>query len=120
MAEKKQTPTTEKTSSTGCKDVKCPFHGQLKIRGRLFRGTVISKHAKRVCIEFDRTVFIRKYERFAKKRTRLHAWLPECLSGSINIGDYIEIGNCRQLSKIISFVVVKKIRDKSEKKEELK
>lgn len=119
MAEKKQTTAGENKSS-GCRDIKCPFHGQLKIRGRLFKGTVISKHTKRVCIEFDRTVFIRKYERFAKKRTRLHAWLPECLSSSINVGDYIEVGNCRQLSKIISLVVIKKIRDKSEKKEELK
>lgn len=104
----------KKNDSAKCNDLKCPFHGELSLRGRSFMGTVISKHPKRVCIEFERTVFVRKFERYAKKKTRIHAKLPDCLADSINIGDYIELRQCRQLSKIISFVVVKKIRSKSE------
>ena len=97
-------------ANTICTDVKCPFHGDLSVRGRAFSGTVIKKFPKRVCIEFERTVYIRKYERYAKAKTKLHARLPDCLEKSINIGDYIEIKQCRPLSKIIHFVVVKKIK----------
>lgn len=112
---KEKTKQEEKKQPISCNDIDCPTHGNLSARGRSFKGTVISKHHKRICIEFERTVFIRKYERFAKKRTRIHARLPLCLNDSINIGDYIEVRQCRQLSKIISFVVTKKIRDKETK-----
>jgi small subunit ribosomal protein S17 len=95
-----------------CMDAKCPFHSNLSLRGRTFRGTVTKKFNKRVVIEFERTVFIQKYERYLKLKTKLHAHLPDCLSEEINIGDYIEIKECRKLSKIISFVVVNKIRSK--------
>ena len=106
----------EKTNenSNECIDPKCPFHGKLSLRGRVFEGTVSKKFPKRVSIEFERTVYIRKYERFAKAKTRLHARLPDCLAKEINVGDYIQIRECRPLSRIISFVVVKKIRSREE------
>lgn len=111
----------EKTNSTSkCTDVKCPFHGQLSVRGRTFMGTVIKKFPKRVVIEFERTVFIRKYERYAKSKTKLHARLSDCLANEINLGDYIQIQECRQLSKIIAFVVTKKIRSAAENKVSIK
>ncbi len=106
MKEQKQTKQEE---SISCADVTCPFHGNLKIRGRIYKGTVIRKFPKRVCIEFSRTVYIRKYERYANRKTKLHARLPDCLKDKINIGDYIEIGECRPLSKIIHFVVMRKV-----------
>jgi small subunit ribosomal protein S17 len=112
--EKKEKIEIEKTT---CKDEKCPYHGTLSLRGRVFRGTVTKKFPKRVVVEFERTVFIRKYERYAKSKTKLHARLPDCLADTINIGDYIEIMECRPLSKIIAFVVIKKIRSKSEEKQ---
>jgi small subunit ribosomal protein S17 len=59
---------------------------------------------------FGRTVYLKKYERYAKKRTKLHARVPDCMADEINIGDYVEIKECRKVSKIINFVVVKKIR----------
>lgn len=107
--DKKQMPSGE------CSDPKCPFHGELSVRGRVFRGTVIRKFSKRITIEFERTLYIRKFERYAKSKTKLHAWLPECFVNQINVGDYIEIQECRKLSKIVSFVVMKKIRGKNEK-----
>jgi len=99
----------EEKMNNSCTDPKCPFHGTLSVRGRTFRGTVIRKFPKRITIEFERTVYLKKYERYAKSKTKLHARLPDCLADSINIGDYVEIGECRQLSKIITFVVTKKI-----------
>jgi small subunit ribosomal protein S17 len=111
MAKEKTTNKTKEIKASGdCKDIKCPFHGTLSLRGRIFRGNVIRKFHKRVVIEFERTVYIQKYERYLKTKTKLHAHLPDCLSNEIQVGDYIEIKECRKLSKIISFAVVKKIR----------
>jgi small subunit ribosomal protein S17 len=92
-----------------CKDKFCPLHGKMSLRGRNFKGKVIRKFPNRVCIEFERTIYIRKYERYAKRKTKLHARLPVCKSNEINLGDYIEIQECRPISKIIHFIVTKKI-----------
>ena len=95
-----------------CNDKFCPIHGKTSLRGRTFKGKVIRKFPKRVCIEFERTIYVKKYERYAKRKTKLHARLPDCMSHEINIGDYIEIKECRPISKIIHFIVVKKIQEK--------
>ena len=92
-----------------CNDRFCPRHGGISLRGRTFKGKVISKHPKRVCIEFERTLYIKKYERYSKKKTKLHARIPNCIEEDINVGDYIEVMECRPISKIIHFIVTKKI-----------
>jgi len=97
---------------TNCNDKFCPIHGHTSLRGRTFKGKVIRKFPKRVCIGFERTIYIKKYERYAKRKTKLHARLSDCMSHEINIGDYIEIKECRPISKIIHFIVVKKIGGK--------
>ena len=77
-------------------------------RGRTFEGTVTKKFPKRIVIEFEKTVYIPKYERYFKRKTKLHARLPEGMD--IEVGDYVKIRECRPLSKIIHFVVIEKIR----------
>lgn len=109
-AEGKQTTVLASTN-----DRDCPIHGNLKARGRVFEGMVIKKFPSRVTIEFERMVRVQKYERYAKSRTKLHARLPSCMEKEINVGDLIKIQECRPLSKIIHFVVIKKIKDKGEK-----
>lgn len=79
-------------------------------RGRTFQGFVTKKFAKRVVIEFERTVYIKKYERFFKKKTKLHARLPDAMINDIHIGDYIKVRETRPLSKIIRFLVIEKVR----------
>ena len=96
-------------------DRDCPIHGNLKTRGGNFEGIVIKKFPKRVTIQFERMVRSRKYERYSKARTKLHARLPVCMESEINIGDLIRIQECRPLSKIIHFVVIKKIKNSEEK-----
>ncbi|MEM4230788.1 MAG: 30S ribosomal protein S17 [Candidatus Pacearchaeota archaeon] len=105
----------EKENLNSCTDKTCPIHGSLKTRGRSFKGYVIRKFPRRVTIEFERVVSIRKYERYYMKKTRIHARLPNCMKEQINLGDYIEVKECRPLSKIIHFVVIKKIKSKEEK-----
>ena len=80
-------------------------------RGTIFQGFVTKKFPRRVVIEFERTVFISKYERFSRKTSILHARLPAELESKINVGYYIKIQQFRPLSKIIHFIVIEKIRD---------
>lgn len=93
-----------------CKDRDCPFHGKLKVRGRTFEGKVIRKFPRRITIGFERMIYIRKYERYAKSKTKIHVRLPACIENKIDIGDIVLIRECRPLSKIIHFVVIKKIK----------
>jgi len=94
-----------------CKDVDCPFHGKLKTHGRVFEGKVTSKFHKRLTIEFERMIKVRKYERYARSKTKIHARLPICVESQVNIGDTIRIKECRPLSKIIHFVFLEKVKD---------
>ncbi|MCA9485231.1 MAG: 30S ribosomal protein S17 [Nanoarchaeota archaeon] len=102
--------TKKQTEKSKMNETKLPA-GAISSRGRSFQGTVIRKFDKRVTIEFERTVKIPKYERFMKKKTRIHARLPEKFIDSIHKGDLIRVKECRPLSKTIHFVVVEKIRD---------
>jgi ribosomal protein S17 len=83
-------------------------------RGRIFEGTVTKKFPKRIVIEFERMIYVRKYERYARLKTKLHARLPDSMEKEINIGDLVKVHECRPLSKIIHFVVIEKIKDVSE------
>ncbi len=105
---------TPKIAGALCNDINCHVHGGLKTRGRIFDGLVIKKFPKRVAIKFDRMTYVKKYERYKKSRTKIHARLPDCMSDKINVGDYIRVQECRPLSKIIHFAVLNKIKDKDE------
>jgi len=121
METKKKTKTEKETKVeapevvvTECKDKDCPTHGNLKLRGRTFEGKVVAKFHKRITIEFERMIYIKKYERYAKSRTKIHARLPVCMEKDVEVGDFVQIRECRPLSKIIHFVVVKKIKSGEE------
>ncbi len=77
-------------------------------RGRTFEGVITKKFPTRVVIEFQRTVKVPKYERFYKKKTKLHARLPEGMD--VKIGDLVRIRETRPLSKIIHFIVTDIVR----------
>ena len=77
-------------------------------RGRVFQGIVSKKFDKRAVIEFERTLRIPKYERFEKRKTKLHARIPDGME--IKIGDYVKVRECRPLSKMIHFVVIEIVR----------
>lgn len=83
-------------------------------RGRVFEGCVIKKFHKRIVIEFERNVFVQKYERFYKKKSRIHARLPEGID--VSIGDHVKVQECRPLSKIIHHIVIEKIKSTEDKK----
>lgn len=86
-------------------------------RGRTFQGKVTKIFGNRAVIEFERTMKVHKYERFMRKKTRLHSRIPEGLN--VSVGDYVKSQECRPLSKIIHSVVLEVIR-KAENLEEKK
>jgi len=113
--ETKKQEAKEDSNSENCTDRNCHIHGNLKVRGRIFEGRVTKKFHKRVVIEFERMIYIRKYERYAKSKTKIHAHLPTCMENKIQVGDLIRVQECRPLSKIIHFAVTEKIKDRTEK-----
>ena len=111
--EKTKTKKEMKTDIVKCTDKLCPFHGseKLRMRGRVFEGNVIRKFPGRVTVQFERMIKLPKYERYEKRKTKIHARLPTCMEG-IQLGDLIEVSETRPISKIIHFVVsniVKKV-----------
>jgi small subunit ribosomal protein S17 len=103
-----------KEEKISCADRDCPVHGHLKARGRSFYGCVVRKFPRRVAIEFERVISVRKYERYFIKKTRIHARLADCMKNLVEVGDYVEVRECRPLSKLIHAVVVRKIKSKEE------
>lgn len=108
-----------------CNDKNCPFHSNLKIRGRTFTGVVMSdKMHKSLVVEWERRQLIRKYERYEKRKTRIKVHNPECINAKE--GDKVRIVECRPLSKTKNFTVIeiigkeRQFKEKSEAKEEAK
>ncbi|NMX20916.1 30S ribosomal protein S17 [ANME-1 cluster archaeon GoMg4] len=90
-----------------CDDVNCPFHGTLPVRGQILEGTVVSDKApKTVVVLRSYLKKIPKYERYEKRRSKIHAHNPPCINAKV--GDVVKIAECRPLSKTKSFVVVEK------------
>lgn len=76
----------------------------ISLRGRTFEGRVISAKAdKTVTVEWEWKNFIKKYERYEKKRTRVHAHNPRDINAKE--GDFVRIMECRPISKTKKFVV---------------
>lgn len=108
-----------------CNDKLCPFHGKLSLRGRSFMGEVISaKMQKTATVQWERRHFLPKYERYERRKTRLHAHNPACISA--REGDIVKIAETRPVSKTKSFVIIERVgfvkgfKEKQEALEEAK
>ena len=88
-----------------CEDAQCPFHGTLPVRGQVITGKVVSdKMTGTVVIRRDYLHFVRKYKRYEKRSSTIHAHNPPCLNA--RTGDMVRIAECRPISKTKKFVVV--------------
>ena len=96
-----------KIPQISCDDEYCPYHGTLKIRGRVLTGIVVSdKMPKSVTVEREYLYYVKKYIRYEKRRSRILAHNPPCLEAKT--GDEVKIAECKPLSKNIAFVVIEK------------
>ena len=88
-------------------DHKCPFTSDVSIRGRIFKGVVLSNKMDRtVTLRRDYLHYIKKYNRFEKRHHNLPAHLSPAFK-RIRIGDVVTVGQCRPLSKTVKFNVIR-------------
>ena len=77
----------------------------LSLRGRTFVGTVMSaRMQKTVTVEWERKHFLKKYERYEKRKSKVNAHNPESVNAKE--GDVVKIMECRPISKTKNFIVV--------------
>merc|ERR1712025_230055 len=88
-------------------DKKCPFTGNVSIRGRILTGVVTTLKMNRTCaIRRDYLHYIKKYNRFEKRHKMLSAHVSPCFR-DIKTGDIVTVGECRPLAKTVKFNVIK-------------
>ena len=87
-------------------DKKCPFTSTVSIRGRILKGIVRSTKMRRtIVIRRDYLHFIPKMSRYEKRHVTLAAHASPAFR--VNEGDAVIVGECRPLSKTVSFNLVK-------------
>lgn len=101
---------------TECDDSNCPFHGTLRVRGRIINGIVTShKMQKSVVVRKDFLFYVKKYKRYERRHTTISSHNPPCIDA--REGDNVTIIECRPLGKTISYVVIAKESPKEELQE---
>merc|ERR1712062_494028 len=97
-------------------DKKCPFTGNVNIRGRILTGIVLKcKMQRTIVIRRDYLHYVRKYNRFEKRHKNMSVHLSPCFR-DVKAGDFVTVGECRPLSKTVSFNVLKVSKGSSSKK----
>jgi len=98
------------TPKSTCTDINCPFHGNLPIRGKILTGNVVSdKNTTSVTIERSLLTLDKKYNRYLRKYSKTSAHNPPCIGAKER--DRVKIGECRRISKTISFCVIEKLEE---------
>jgi len=99
-----------------CTDKNCPFHGEIKLRGKSFVGTVTrAAMQKTAVIEWEIRRFVPKFERYEKAKTKIKVHNPTCISAEK--GEKVRIAETRSLSKTKNFVIIEKIGEDFEYKQ---
>ncbi|EDO06412.1 putative 40S ribosomal protein S11 [Babesia bovis T2Bo] len=87
-------------------DKKCPFTGNVSIRGRIIKGMVLSAKMKRTIImRVSYLHYVKKYNRFEKRHRNIPCHCSPCFEPTA--GDIVTVGQCRPLSKTVRFNVLK-------------
>jgi len=86
-------------------DKKCPFTGNVSIRGRILKGLVKSTKMKHtIIVRRDYLHYIKKYRRFEKRHKNVAAHCSPAFT--VKDGDIVTIGECRPLAKTVRYNVV--------------
>lgn len=88
---------------------------KVSTRGQEFLGKVISaKMSKTATVSWERRKYVRKYERYEKRRTSIHAHNPESIAAVE--GDIVRVKQTRPLSKTKHYIIIEKIQKEDQKK----
>jgi small subunit ribosomal protein S17 len=92
-----------------CNDKHCSVHAGFKTHGRALVGKVTKLNSMKTAqIEIPRISYLKKYERYEKKRTRLHVHYSPCIK--IEVGDMVKVMECRPISKTKNFIVIEVVK----------
>lgn len=98
-----------KAPKDNCTDQKCPFHGQLNVKTELSKGIIVKKDANHsATIEWKRSYYVPKYERYEMRRSRLRVHNPPCLDAKV--GQEVIAAKTRPLSKTKNHVIIKIVK----------
>ena len=87
-------------------DKKCPFTGNVAIRGRILQGVVKSTKMNRtIIVRRDYMHFIKKYQRYEKRHKNFAVHCSPAFV--VHEGDQVVFGQCRPLSKTVTFNLLK-------------
>ncbi|EFP78643.2 hypothetical protein PGT21_021747 [Puccinia graminis f. sp. tritici] len=93
-------------------DKKCPFTGEVSIRGRILTGVVVStKMTRTIIIRREYLHYIPKYSRYEKRHQNMAVHCSPAFR--VEIGDQVTVGQCRPLSKTVRFNVLRVQKSKS-------
>merc|ERR1712243_36485 len=88
-------------------DKKCPFTGNVSIRGRILTGVVLKMKMQRtIVIRRQYLHYVKKYNRFEKRHKNMSVHLSPCFK-DVAIVDVVTVGECRPLSKTVRYNVLK-------------
>merc|ERR1712154_530126 len=88
-------------------DKKCPFTGNVSIRGRILTGMVTKMKMQRtIVIRREYLHYIKKYSRFEKRHKNMSVHLSPAFR-DVTPGDIVTVGECRPLSKTVRYNVLK-------------
>merc|ERR1712159_987683 len=95
----------EKAKSGRYIDKKCPFVGEVSIRGKLLRGAVHRTFMKNtITIRRDYLHYIKKSRRYEKRHKMISAHCAPCFDA--RPGDEVMIGETRPLTKTVRYNVL--------------
>jgi len=99
-------PTPKEAKESRYVDKKCPFTGNVSIRGKILKGMCISTKMKNtIIIRRNYLHYIKKYNRFEKRHKNVAVHCSPAFEPKD--GDIITAGQCRPLAKTVRFNCVK-------------
>jgi len=94
-----------KAPGKSCTDKNCPFHGQLLVKPEIFEGIIIKRDTnKSATMEWLRSYYVPKYERYELRRSRIRVHNPNCLDA--HVGQKVRVARTRPLSKTKHHVII--------------
>lgn len=109
MEKNKNIGISVKAPKETCNDRHCPFHGDLKLRGRIFVGELKKVDPSRTAtFFFERMYFLKKYERYERRMTKIRVHNPSCINAAA--GDKVMVAECRPISKTKKFVIIEVVK----------
>jgi len=94
-----------KAPAKECTDKKCPFHGEVSVKLETLNGKVVKKDINHsATIEWFRSYYVPKYERYELRRSRLRVHNPACVDAKV--GQEVLVAKTRPLSKTKHHVIL--------------